>query len=278
MNYSGKVVVIAGSAKGIGYGLAKEFAARGAKLALADINEERLYSLVDELKASGAEAVGMRIDVASYEQTEAFCNMVYETYGEVDYLLNNAGVTSMGHILRLPFSDWYRTFEVNTLGLMNAVKTFMPRMMEQDKECFFINTCSNAALQFANAVIPAYAASKAAATSLTHSLAVAMIRLNSKVKFFCHSPGAVATEICMPDSYNVDRSDPYFSTAEFLAISEACTKIIAAGMSVEEYTKGFFAQLEGGNYFIRPCECEEPNVCTYTDRIKDCTGPYYTQN
>ena len=276
MEYKNKVVVITGAAKGIGNGLAREFAKKGSKLVLADINEERLNVLVNELKAAGAEVAGYHMDVADFDTMKAFSDFVFDTYGEVDYLLNNAGVTSIGHILNLPFSDWHRTFAVNTLGLVNALKCFIPRMHAQDKECYFINTCSNSALAYANAVIPAYAASKAAATSLTHSLAVALIRMNSKVKVICHSPGAVATEICMPDSCNLDRTDPYFSTEEFQTINTACTNIIAAGLTVDEYSKAFFTHLESGDYFVRPCVSEEPNIQAYAAGIADRKGPYAT--
>lgn len=274
MDYQNKVVVITGSAKGIGNGLAREFAAKGSKLALADFNKARLDVLVDELKAGGTEVFGMQLDVSDYDQTSAFCDKVYETYGHVDYLINNAGVTSIGHILRLPLSNWHRTFEVNTLGLVNAIKTFANKMVAQDTECYFINTCSNSALAYTNALIPAYAASKAAATSLTHSLAVAMIRMNAKMKVICHSPGSVATEICMPDKGNLDRSDPYFDTEEFKKVNEACSNIIAAGMSVDEYSKAFFEHLENGDYFIRPCLTEEPIIQAYAEGIVDRMGPY----
>lgn len=274
MDYQNKIVVITGAAKGIGNGLAREFAARGSRLALADFNAERLQTLVEELQASGTEVFGMELDVSSYDQTSAFCDKVYETYGHVDYLINNAGVTSIGHILRLPLDNWHRTFEVNTLGLVNAIKTFANKMVAQDTECYFINTCSNSALAYTNALIPAYAASKAAATSLTHSLAVAMIRMNAKMKVICHSPGSVATEICMPDKGNLDRSDPYFATEEFKRVNEACSNIIASGMKVDAYSKAFFEYLEKGDYFIRPCLDEEPIIAAYAKGIVDHMGPY----
>lgn len=274
MDYQNKVVVLTGAAKGIGNGLAREFAARGSRLALADFNRERLQTLAEELQAGGTEVLSMQLDVSSYDQTSAFCNKVYDTYGHVDYLINNAGVTSIGHILRLPLDNWHRTFEVNTLGLVNAIKTFANKMVAQDTECYFINTCSNSALAYTNALIPAYAASKAAATSLTHSLAVAMIRMNAKMKVICHSPGSVATEICMPDKGNLDRSDPYFSTEEFKRVNEACTNIIAAGMTVDAYSKAFFEHLENGDYFIRPCLDEEPIIQAYAKGIVDRMGPY----
>ena len=121
-DYKDKVVVITGAGTGIGYGMAKEFAKRGAKLAISDINDETLRKLEEELKNDGVDVIAYRFDVSNRGQMEKFARMTFDHFKRVDYCMHNAGVTSMGHALKIPETDYFRDFEVNTMGVVYAAR------------------------------------------------------------------------------------------------------------------------------------------------------------
>ena len=114
-DYKDKVVVIIGAANGIGKELASQFAAKGAKLALADIDAANLAKLEKDLKTKGAEVLTSIFDVTSYADMENFAKKTFDKYGTVDYLFNNAGVIAAGTIWDLPLKDWDWLFGVNVM-------------------------------------------------------------------------------------------------------------------------------------------------------------------
>src|SRR4051794_3458797 len=94
--FDGAVVVVTGGASGIGRGIALEAARRGAKLAIADVNDERLASTLAELEGLGSQAISVRCDVTSDAEVDALRDQVLERLGPVDLLCNNAGVAVLG--------------------------------------------------------------------------------------------------------------------------------------------------------------------------------------
>ena len=87
-----KVVMITGSARGIGFEIGKQFAQEGAKVVLSDINEEGVQASAEELKKLGFEAIGIKADVTSETNLQNLVKVTKDTYGSVDILINNAGL------------------------------------------------------------------------------------------------------------------------------------------------------------------------------------------
>ncbi|WP_311481278.1 SDR family NAD(P)-dependent oxidoreductase [uncultured Anaerococcus sp.] len=273
-DYKDKVVVITGAGTGIGYGMAKEFAKRGAKLAISDINDETLRKLEEELKNDGVDVIAYRFDVSNRGQMEKFARMTFDHFKRVDYCMHNAGVTSMGHALKIPETDYFRDFEVNTMGVVYAARSFIPKMEEQEGEAYFIPTISSSAFLYTGA-IPAYIVSKHGAQGFCEALAIQLENDKSNVKVRVHSPGTVATEICHPKYYMLDRRDAYFQTEEFKNLEKAISYFIATGgLTVEEYIPELFKQLDEDLFIIRPCVSEEPR-CTYrSESLISREGPF----
>jgi NADP-dependent 3-hydroxy acid dehydrogenase YdfG len=98
MDFNRKVVVVTGAASGIGREIARAYAARGADLALADINEEGLLQVKEELEAQGRKVYAQVVDVSVAEQVEGFCDNTYREMERVDVLCNNAGVAVGGRM------------------------------------------------------------------------------------------------------------------------------------------------------------------------------------
>ena len=113
MDFNRKIVVVTGAASGIGREIARAFAARGADLALADINEEGLQKIKEELESQGRKVYAQVVDVSVAEQVEDFCNKVYEEMGRVDILCNNAGIQHVA-----PLEDFAQDALMKTLAGM----------------------------------------------------------------------------------------------------------------------------------------------------------------
>jgi NAD(P)-dependent dehydrogenase (short-subunit alcohol dehydrogenase family) len=168
----GKVGVVTGGAAGVGRGLVEALLGEGARVVIADIEEPVLDATVAELGARG-EVTGVRTDVSDFGSVDALAKTVFDRYGACHLLFNNAGVSSGGG--GLPWeaepNDWKWCFGVNVFGVANGVAAFVPRMIESGEPGIVVNTSSGdggiAPVPYASV----YAASKAAISCYTESLA-----------------------------------------------------------------------------------------------------------
>lgn len=271
-DYAGKNVVIIGCASGLGRGIAERMAKGGAKLALADRHAATLFEFADSLRAQEVEVETTVLDVRDPDAIEAFADKTFESFGEVDYFINSAGMSSMGSIFRLPLSEWQMVFDMNVMNLVYGIRAFGPRMIEQNDESRIINVASNAGLEI-NAFLPAYFASKAAAVSLSESLAVELQAIGSKVKTHVFCPGLVKTPLSYNSSELRGNDEPYFSSEEFAKLTAAGKNALASGMELAEAIDGFFAGLEADDFYIRTHANEEDQVIYRTEVVRNRTRP-----
>ncbi len=191
MDFIGKVVVVTGAGSGIGRETARAFARRGARLAIADIDEKGLEAVRAELEATGGEVLAVRVDVAREEQVKGLCDAVYQRYGRADVLVNNAGVGVGGLMEDLSLEDWRLVMGVNFWGVVFGCHFFYPRMIEQGGG-HIVNVSSGVALGFVPGLI-AYNSSKYAVLGLSESLRAEGRRHRVGVSAIC--PGIVRTGI-----------------------------------------------------------------------------------
>jgi len=258
-DYRGKVVTITGAASGLGKGMAIRFAEKGARLSLADLDAEKLSQLAEELKANKVEVLTTVLDVRDGDAVDKFAEKTFATFGGVDYCINNAGVHSMGTIWRIPAEEWKKVFEINVMGIVHVIRAFIPRMMAQDKECFFINTASNAGLQVNTGISP-YAMSKHAAVSITESLAVELQAAKSKIKAYVFCPGLVPTGLSSNSEKIKDHHDPYYETDSYKKLYAYGARLLEKGMPMDMAMDRFFAGLEADDFYIRTHDNEEEEV------------------
>jgi NAD(P)-dependent dehydrogenase (short-subunit alcohol dehydrogenase family) len=179
----GKVAVVTGGAHGIGRGIVEALLERRARVVVADIEAPVLDAAVAELSGRG-EVRGVVTDVSDAESVEALAADVFDRYGACHLLFNNAGVSSGGG--GLPWeqeaNDWKWCFGVNVFGVANGVMSFVPRMIQSDEEGVIVNTSSGdggiAPVPFASV----YAASKAAVSCLTESVAHQLRATGTKLR------------------------------------------------------------------------------------------------
>lgn len=190
-NFKNKVVVITGAASGIGQATAKAFASEGADLVIADNNQQRLEETAKEIKAAGARVLACQVNVADKKQVEAFANQVMKERGQVDILMNNAGVGVGGALLETNIEDYEWIFSINYWGVLYGLKYFLPHMVAR-KYGHVVNTASGAGLCSIPAM-SAYCSTKFAVVGLSETLRAEVRRYGIGVSTIC--PGIINTNI-----------------------------------------------------------------------------------
>jgi 3-oxoacyl-[acyl-carrier protein] reductase len=167
--FEGRVAVVTGGAKGIGRAIATHLAQGGAKVVVAGRSEGPLEELRAEIQAQGGEAVAVRADVAVEVDADALCARAIEAFGKAEILVNNAGVTRDGLLLRMSDADWDEVIDTNLKGAFHCTRAFARPMVRQ-KWGRIVNIASVIGL-IGNAGQTNYAASKAGLLGLTKAVA-----------------------------------------------------------------------------------------------------------
>ena len=240
-DFKGKVAVITGAGRGMGRGIALHCAQKGMKIVLAGIRLESLTRTAADLQALGAETLTVQTDVSRLEDVENLANKSYETFGTVDLLVNNAGVSASSTVLDCSLEDWNWVMGVNFYGVLYGLRAFVPRMIEQGTIGHVVNISSLAGVVEA---IDSYHVSKHAVVALTESLYHDLADSAPQIKVSVFIPGLVNTEIyraedSRPRRFNktnirVDINDEHEETRDFFnkfgfSISEA-VRILFIGL------------------------------------------------
>jgi NAD(P)-dependent dehydrogenase (short-subunit alcohol dehydrogenase family) len=198
----GKVAVITGGASGIGRAVAERAAAEGMKIVLGDIEEGPLARAADDLAGAGAEAIGVRTDVADRASVEALRDRALDSFGAVHLVHNNAGIGLGGPIWEVTEEDWRWILGVNLWGVIHGVATFTPLLLEQG-EGHIVNTASVAGLIVAPFLGP-YNATKQAVVAISETLFKDLQTLAAPVGVSVLCPGFVQTRIAESDRNRPD--------------------------------------------------------------------------
>ena len=189
---TGRVVFITGGAGGLGRGMAKAFAARGAKIMLADRDADGLASVAAELKSDGTDVGTVVCDVADLASVEAAAQATLEQFGKVHVVVNNAGVALGGQPGEIPMQDWRWIVDINLMGVVHGVEVFAPIIQAQGEGGHFVNTASMAG-HFANPGMSPYNATKYAVVGYSEGLRGELEATNIGVSVLC--PAWVRTNI-----------------------------------------------------------------------------------
>ena len=188
----GKTALVTGATRGIGRAIALKFAAEGANVAFTYRSQhEAAQSLIAEIEAMGVSAKGYTSDAASFEDAHKVVDDVKATFGRIDVLVNNAGITKDGLMMRMDEAQWDAVIDTNLKSAFNFIHACTPVMARQ-RSGSIINMSSVVGVS-GNAGQCNYAASKAGLIGLAKSIAKEMgprgIRAN------CIAPGFIATDM-----------------------------------------------------------------------------------
>ena len=196
MRLAERVALITGAGSGIGYQTAILFAREGAAIVAVDINEAGGAATVAEIEATGGSAIFVRADVSRAAECEAMVVAAETTYGRLDILFNNAGISHAEDNDAVQTSEavWDLTMRVNVKGVFLGCKYGIPALRRAGGGSI-INTASFVATLGAATPQLAYTASKGAVLALSRELAVVHARENIRVNALC--PGPLRTELLM---------------------------------------------------------------------------------
>ena len=133
MQLKDKVAFITGSASGIGKEIAMLYAREGAKIVIADMNKEAADATAAELKASGAEAMGVAVDVTSEEQVDAAVETAASAFGGIDILVSNAGIQIVHPVEEFTFAEWKKMLAIHLDGAFLTTKACLKHMYAQGR-------------------------------------------------------------------------------------------------------------------------------------------------
>jgi len=169
-NFEGRATVITGGANGIGFATAREFAGRGARVMLADIDPSALDDAVATLRADGIDAHGVVCDVRKLDDVSHLADEAFRVFGDVHVVFNNAGIAYAGPIEQTSHDDWRFVIDVDLWGPIHGVEAFLPRLIAQGGDSHIVFTSSFAGL-IPNVGLGPYCVAKYGVVALAETLA-----------------------------------------------------------------------------------------------------------
>ena len=188
----GKVAIITGASRGIGNGIAKVFAQQGANIAFTySSSVESAIVLENELNAIGVKAKGYKSNAADFNEAQELVEQVMMEFGNVDVLINNAGITKDNLLMRMSEEDFDKVIEINLKSVFNMTKA-VQKIMLKNRKGSIINMSSVVGVK-GNAGQSNYAASKAGMIGFTKSIALELGSRNIRCNAI--APGFIETEM-----------------------------------------------------------------------------------
>lgn len=189
----GKVVIVTGSGRGIGRGIAETFADNGANVVITDIDEETCKKTAEEISTKGVETLAVVSDVTNREQIDNLVEKTLEKWGKIDVLVNNAGITMDTLFLRMKPEQWQKVVDINLTGVYNCTQAVI-KPMSKAKSGVIVNISSIA--RHGNVGQANYSATKAGVVGFTGAIAREFaargIRANAVAPGFIETPMTAA--------------------------------------------------------------------------------------
>lgn len=245
---NGKVAFITGGGSGIGLGIATCAAEAGMKVVIADVRADHLEQGLAKLRAAGADAHGMLVDVADAAAVENAAKETIKLFGKVHLVCNNAGISFFGPMDVATMDDWRWVMGVNVDGVINGIQAFMPRLKAHGEGGHIVNTASMAGL-LVGPGMGLYSASKFAVVGLTTSLRYDLAPHGIGVSVLC--PGFVRSNI-----HEAVKSRPKNLAATGYPVTEADMKrlegVLSVGMDPVEVGAHVIAGVRENRQYIFP--------------------------
>ena len=242
MEIAGKVAVVTGGASGIGRGIGRALAARGADVVVADVDAARAAEVAAELARAGVRSIGAACDVTERASVEALADSAWTAFGRVDVLCNNAGVGTLAPVTDTPLRDSEWLSAVNVWGVIHGCQVFVPRFLAAGRPAHVLNTGSEHSVGIPFPGMGIYTATKHAVLALSDVLRRELESQGVGVSILC--PGVVRTEI-----WNAGRSRPERFGGRQESPPEFAT-FLDSGMDPDEVGRIAVAGIEAGDFFI----------------------------
>lgn len=188
----GKTALVTGASKGIGRKIAEKFAEHGANVAFTYLSSvEKGQALEVELQSYGTKVIGYRSDASKFDDAEKLINDIVADFGTIDIVVNNAGITKDGLLMRMSEADWDQVLDINLKSVFNVTKA-ASKIMMKNRRGSFINMSSVVGVQ-GNAGQSNYSASKSGIIGFSKSIAKELGSRNIRTNVI--APGFIKTEM-----------------------------------------------------------------------------------
>jgi NAD(P)-dependent dehydrogenase (short-subunit alcohol dehydrogenase family) len=247
---AGKTAFVTGGASGIGYALGQAFAQAGMKVMLADIEAEALAAAVKSLENFSPDVRGVACDVADPVSVEQAAKASYQAFGNVHVVCNNAGVAAGGGIDSISLDNWRWVLDVNLMGVLHGIRTFLPHIRAHGEGGHIVNTASMAGMHSGLGFSP-YTASKFAVVGMSEGLLGQLKPFGIGVTVLC--PGYVRTRIGesgrnRPSRYGQAPSlDPASPAGAMVA---QIAKLLEAGLEPSEVAARVIAAIRENELYV----------------------------
>ncbi|WP_225009154.1 SDR family NAD(P)-dependent oxidoreductase [Novosphingobium percolationis] len=253
-DFKDKVVVITGGASGIGYALAEGALDRGAKVVISDIREDTLADAVASLSAKG-EVLGIKGDVAKYEDVEALAQAAVDRFGRVNVLINNAGVFAAGVTWEVSLEQYEWVIGVNQRSVIHGIKAFVPRMIAQGDECHVVTVSSGAGITV-NPGFCSYSMTKHAVLALNEALWLDLQTQGvPNIGVTVVMPGVVQSKIMFPEKTSgaLEGEVAHRLDNPVLAAVEASMReAVDNGLPRSELVRLVYGAVQNGDLYVLP--------------------------
>ncbi|MFC3576074.1 SDR family NAD(P)-dependent oxidoreductase [Streptomyces yaanensis] len=286
---AGQVAVVTGAASGIGLAMARRFAAEGLRVVLADVEEGALEKVADLLREDGAVVHARVVDVGERAQVLELADDVYERFGAVHVLCNNAGVGSgaEGRMWEHDPNDWAWAFAVNVWGVFHGVQAFVPRMIAGGEPGHVVNTSSGDGGIAPLPTASVYAVTKAAVVTMTESLYAHLKAEHARVGASVLFPGPHMLRTGLWESHRnrparyakeKPRRTPYRSLAQWeAAMTEAGREVLFT--PVEEVADLVVEGIRADRFWLLPeSEHSDTQIRARARSMLDRANPSYLES
>lgn len=207
-NFAGRVGVVTGAARGIGFALSRSLLQRGMRVVVSDVDAAQPAQAAAALarEFDGADVMDTVCDVSDPSDVQVLAGQALERFGRVDLVCNNAGVVAGGPAWTIPLETWRRVLDVNLWGAIHATHVFVPHLMQNAEGGHVVNVASLAAVTPVPGIAP-YNVAKHGLLALSETLSADLRAVGSRVGVTVVMPGRVATSLGLP-SGEPDPDDP----------------------------------------------------------------------
>ena len=241
--FTGKVALVTGAGSGIGRATALRLASEGARVLLADINEQSLTDPREALPA-GSDAIGVVTDVRDSASCSAAVDACINSFGQLDILCNIAGIALCQHLTDISDEQWQRVMDINLNGVFFMCRSAIPSLVES-KGCI-VNMSSSAGLE-GQVYNSAYCASKAGVLMFTKALAIEFSKQEVRVNAVC--PGMVKTPLtenfAMPDNADMQLMGKLFPLLEGAEPEEIAAAVAYLASAEARFVTGAALPIDG---------------------------------
>lgn len=196
-NIENKVVVITGASSGLGEATARLLAKKGAKVALGARRTEKLEAIVHDIRAEGGQAEFIGMDITKPQEVQALIEKALSAFGQIDVLVNNAGLMSIAPLSELKVDEWDRMIDINIKGVLYGIAATLPVFQKQNFG-HFINLASVAGLKVFSPGGTVYSGTKFAVRAISEGL---RHEVGGTIRTTTIEPGAIESELKFGSSH-----------------------------------------------------------------------------